>query len=192
MAKSDDLENRMIQLETGTDNARSRGWHVEQGGTNTEPSNEPTGREENDSDGVRAEMRVLHKQTTALINAMREDFIAHRTQADQDRLHMQKSFALAHGGIEDLHRSLVESERRFTGVDRRIDLVEARITNLDRRSDERFAVVGERFDRLDKKFDQGFAEMRGMLDAAATGQHHIATVLATLIDREIADKDKNG
>jgi hypothetical protein len=41
-----------------------------------------------------------------------------------------------------------------------------------------------RFDRLEAKVDNGFAEMRGMFDAAAAGQQQIVTLLNTIIGQQ--------
>ncbi|MGH4010662.1 MAG: permease [Pseudonocardiaceae bacterium] len=41
-----------------------------------------------------------------------------------------------------------------------------------------------RFDTLERKVDQGFAEIRGKLDATAVGQQQIVTLLTTLIEQQ--------
>jgi hypothetical protein len=45
----------------------------------------------------------------------------------------------------------------------------------------RFDQVDARFDRLEERVDRGFAEIRGRLDATASGLEHITGLLDTLI-----------
>jgi len=47
--------------------------------------------------------------------------------------------------------------------------------------DARFDQVDARFDRLEQRVDSGFAEIRGRLDATASGLEHITGLLDTLI-----------
>lgn len=53
--------------------------------------------------------------------------------------------------------------------------------------DRRFEQVDRRFEQVDRGFEQvdrGFTEMRGKLDATATGQQRIADLIQSLIDQQ--------
>jgi hypothetical protein len=63
-----------------------------------------------------------------------------------------------------------QTRARFDQVDARFDEVDARFDQMD-----------ARFDRLEQRVDSGFAEIRGRLDATASGLEHITGLLDTLI-----------
>lgn len=54
---------------------------------------------------------------------------------------------------------------------------------------EDLADLRSHVNNLSSRVDNGFAEMRGKLDAAAAGQEQIARLLSTLIQRENGPRD---
>lgn len=99
----------------------------------------------------RGAMRDFRQATTASFNALREDLTDLRTHVDI----------------------------RLDRVDIRLDGIDARLDRVDTRFDR----VDTRFDRVDTRFDHvdgEFAEIRGRLDAAATGQRRILGLLERL------------
>jgi hypothetical protein len=63
----------------------------------------------------------------------------------------------------------------------KVDANRTVINALGEQSRARFDQVDARFDRLEQRVDSGFAEMRGRLDATASGLAHITGLLDMLI-----------
>ena len=63
----------------------------------------------------------------------------------------------------------------------KVDANRTVINALGEQTRSRFDQVDARFDRLEQQVDSGFAEMRGRLDATASGLAHITGLLDMLI-----------
>lgn len=67
-------------------------------------------------------------------------------------------------------------------ADRDVTEIRAEIRDFRNATTARFNALREDFRDLGNHVDQGFAEVRGKLDATATGQEHIADLIQRLID----------
>lgn len=67
-------------------------------------------------------------------------------------------------------------------ADRDVTEVRAEIRDFRNATTASFNALREDFHDLGNHIDRGFAEMRGKLDATATGQQHIADLIQGLID----------
>jgi hypothetical protein len=83
------------------------------------------------------------------------------------------------------------ADRDVTDLGIKVDANRKAINALGEQTAARFDRLEEKFDRLEEKVDTGFAEightfaeMRGTLDTAATGQQQIVTLLTTLIGQQ--------
>jgi BMFP domain-containing protein YqiC len=63
----------------------------------------------------------------------------------------------------------------------KVDANRTVINALGEQTRARFDQVDARLDRLEQRVDSGFAEVRGRLDATASGLEHITGLLDTLI-----------
>lgn len=91
--------------------------------------------------------------------------------------------------VEDINRRLRAAEqdsaaaRVLAGAaDRDVTEIRAEIRDFRNATTASFNALREDFDDLRTHVDQGFAEMRGKLDATAGGQQHIAGLIQRLID----------
>ena len=124
-------------------------------------------------DGLEARVEALETHVRELdrrVRASEQDAAAARVlagAADRDVTEFR-------GELRDFRQATVAS---FNAL--REDMIDLR-THMN----ERFTQIDGRFLSVDERFDQvdnGFIEMRGKLDAAASGQQQIVDILQTLI-----------
>lgn len=86
---------------------------------------------------------------------------------------------------------LSDIRRRLQAADRDVTEIRAEIRDFRSATMGSFNALRQDFldlrshvDQRFEQFDRGFAEMRGKLDAAATGQHRIVELIESLIDQQ--------
>ena len=93
--------------------------------------------------------------------------------------------------VKDINRRLHAAEqdaaaaRVLAGAaDRDVTEIRAEIRDFRNATTASFNALRADFGDLRTRVDQGFAEMRGKLDATAGGQQHIADLIQRLIDEQ--------
>lgn len=72
-------------------------------------------------------------------------------------------------------------DRDLADLGVKVDANRTVMNALGEQTRARFDQVDARFDRLEQRVDSGFAEVRGRLNATASGLEHITGLLDTLI-----------
>jgi hypothetical protein len=138
------------------------------------------------SDDIEARVTALETQVarvTALETQVRE-------LTEQVRHSAQDAAAarvLAGGADRDVTEIRAEIRDFRQATTASFNAMREDFTDFRKEMNNRFAAVDARFGAVDARFgavDKGFAEMRGKLDAAATGQQQIVGLLTTLIDQQ--------
>jgi chromosome segregation ATPase len=91
---------------------------------------------------------------------------------------------LAGGADRDVHEVRDELRDFRRAVTSSFNAMREEMNSKFDEVDRRFAEVHDRFAEVHDKMDNGFAEVRGRLDATAAGQQQIVTMLNVLIARE--------
>lgn len=93
--------------------------------------------------------------------------------------------------VEDITRRLRAAEQDASAArvlagaaDRDVTEIRAEIRDFRNATTASFNALREDFGDLRTHVDRGFAEMRGKLDATASGQQHIADLIQSLIDEQ--------
>jgi chromosome segregation ATPase len=70
------------------------------------------------------------------------------------------------------------------GADRDVEQIRGEIRDFRRATTASFSAMRDDFTDLRRHVDQGFAGMRGRLDATAAGQQQIVDLVTTVIDQQ--------
>ena len=88
------------------------------------------------------------------------------------------------GRVNALETTVEGITRRLRAADRDVTEIRAEIRDFRNATTASFNALSEDFGDLRTHVDRGFAEMRGKLDATASGQQRIADLIQRLIDEQ--------